>query len=136
MKYCYSKTFVAGETVTVPGYGASNDSQDSAIFIIWDDAEANGAGYVVENGEVIANADTFAADDDANTREEVITAIYDETGAMTDVAFGNASIDVGEIEEDDQRIIGMFVTDLKNFEPRYTKKAELKIFREETDEEE
>ena len=126
MRYCFSRTFAAGDEVTVPGWGTNNDSQDSAVFIIWDDAEAVGAGYVVENGEVIANADIYANDGDDGTRDEVITAVYDGNGAMTDVAFGNASIDVGEIEDDDTRIIGMFVTDLMNFKPIYTKKAELK----------
>ena len=131
MKYCYSMTFGAGDTVTVPGYGAANDSQDSAIFIVWDDAEAEGVPYVVEDGTVTACAGAYSGSG------QVITALYaEEDGVMTDMTFGSDSITVGEIDDDDTRIIGMFITDLDSFEPIYTKKTELKVFREETDEEE
>ena len=37
MTYCYSKTFDAGETVTVHGWGTDNSSEDSAVFVLWDD---------------------------------------------------------------------------------------------------
>ena len=123
MVYCYSKTFEAGDEVTVPGWGAGNDSQDSAIFVIWDDAEVSGVPYVVEDDSIIAGADTYAGG-------QVITAVYaEEDGAMLDLVFGRGSIPFGEIDEDDTRIIGMFVTDLDTLEPIFTKKEDIKIFR-------
>ena len=120
MKYCYSKTFAAGDIVTVPGWGTDNSSPDSTIFVIWDDAEAEGAAYVVEDGKVEVGADVY---EDA---DKVITAIYDENGVMTDISIGTASINVGEIDEDDTREIGMFITNLRTLEPIFSKRTELK----------
>ena len=123
MTYCYSKTFEAGEEVTVPGWGTDNSSPDGAIFVIWDDAEAIGAGYVVEDDQVKVGADTYSDED------KVVTVIYGEDGSVEDLAIGTATIDVGEIDEDDTRVIGMFITDLRTFEPIFTKKADLKTLK-------
>lgn len=85
MKYAYSKTFSAGEPVTVPGTG--NTSPDTAVIVKWDGDEiTNDVSYSVsKKGKLTVNSNGIAP---GNT---LISALYSKNGSVFDLKVADCS---------------------------------------------
>ena len=92
MKYAYSRTFNAGETVTVPGLG--NTSPDSAVIIKWtgDEITEDVSYSVNKKGKITVKASGFTEGN------KLISAFYDEAGRLTDCDLMDYSDGVTELE--------------------------------------